>query len=199
MSVISLQHALCEAQLLYHPCCDRARLTEIHDQVLKPSISWLLEPLALLIVLTCCGAGLARTFDDATIISYVESNADLHEIISKFGSAAIVPKLISFVWYVSLVLHVSEASFVAYHCKKTMKLGLKNTLMWFALVSLVGFKVMGRFRFLLSAQMKAQEKKKSNRNASTSKKMAEIVTIQYEVSFSLIGDKLLKRVLGLLQ
>jgi hypothetical protein len=44
--------------------------------------------------------------------------------------------------------------------------------MWFALVSLVGIKVMGRFNFLLSAQMNAQEKKKNNRDASTNKKKA---------------------------
>lgn len=147
------------------PSSDRPRLIDMRDRILAPSVSWLFEPVALCILVTCSGAGLAKiAFDDSTIISFVERNPEVHELLmSMFGSTKMVPKLISFVCYVSLVGHLSEALFVAYHCRKTMKLGHKNTFMWFILVGLVGFKVMGRFNCLLSAQLNAQEKKKTNR------------------------------------
>lgn len=163
--MIPSQHAFVEAQVFRSPSCERPRLIDMQDQVMAPSVSWLFEPVALCILFTCSGAGLAKiAFDDSTIILFVERNPDVRELlISMFGSTTIVPKLISFVCYVTLVGHLSEALFVAYHCKKTMKLGHKNTLMWFILVSLVGFKVMGRFNFLLSAQLNAEEKKMTNR------------------------------------
>lgn len=139
-------------------------MEQIHEQVLAPDVLWLFKPLAMLILLVCSAATYAKfVIGGEKIIDYIESSPIAYErVTSLVGSVEMVNYLISFVFWVSVLGHGTEACFVAYQCKYTLGLSTKNTIAWFVLVTMVGYPIMTTFNVLLKAQLNGEAKWKQS-------------------------------------
>jgi hypothetical protein len=139
-------------------------LIEIHHQVLSPKVSWLItDPLALIILVICSFLGYCTyAFDKTALIDHIQQLDRLNNVlenISTGSGASAFALLIYGSWYFALVVHVMEAMYAAYHCRKTLKLKVGNTMLWFVLVSLVGFPIMSKLMRLVNAQLEARAEK----------------------------------------
>ena len=141
----------------------RPRMEAIHQRVCAPDVTWLFKPMALIILIVCGAATLAKFgFGEHAVTDYIESSPIAYErVTSMLGSVVVVNYLISFVFWMSFFGHGIEACFVAYHCKKSLKLNNMNTIMWFILVAMVGYPIMTRFNVLLKAQLSGEAQTKS--------------------------------------
>lgn len=140
----------------------RARMEQIHEQVLAPDVLWLFQSMPMLIFLVFSAATFAKVYiGQDSITEYIETSPIAYErVIMLLGSVKMVNYLISFVFWTSVIGHGIEACFVAYQCKHSLELNMKNTVLWFILVSMVGYPIMTKFNVLLKAQIEGQAKAK---------------------------------------
>lgn len=138
-------------------------MEEIHEQVLQPEVAWLFQPLALLILIVCTAATVAKFyFGPDEITEFIETHPiALERVETLLGSVSVVNTLITLVFWTSFAGHLIEACFVAYHCKKSLQVNTTNTVWWFVLTCMVGYPVMNRFNVLLKAQFSGEAKTKS--------------------------------------
>jgi len=138
-------------------------MEKIHEEVLAPQVLWLFKPLALLVLLVCGAATITKfAIGGDAVTEYIETHPIAYERVeSLLGSVQVVNYLISFVFWTSFFGHGIEACFVGYHCKTSLQLSNKNTIMWFILVTMVGFPIMTRFNVLLKAQLSGEAKKRT--------------------------------------
>lgn len=114
----------------------RPRLAELHHEKSEPKISWLVtEPLCRLIILMIMGLGYAHHFLD---FQELANKNDLFR--SVFGSEG---QILAFAIQCSLIFavgaHLAEAVYGFYLCKKILQFRNKASVLWFFMISMVGY------------------------------------------------------------
>ena len=149
----------------------RPRLIAIHHQVMTPQISWLItKPVALVLVLI--SVAMAHGIFVLGIPQFTQVLQDLDEglglnlVSTLFGSSAILVWMLQGIFWFTVVAHIVEGLYAVYHCRTTLKLGLKAQVLWFVLLFLAGYPIMKEFQVLVSAaaarrKLKEDEQKQS--------------------------------------
>lgn len=137
----------------------RPRLIAIHHAVLTPKIHWLFtDPLSvfLIAITSLLGYGACGFGGHEGLVEALQGAKRLNEtIVSIWGSTEMLASQVFFFWYFAFIVHIMEASYVAYHAIRTMKLKLRSTFLWFYLVSCVGYPVAKRFLEFLKVHTEA--------------------------------------------
>jgi hypothetical protein len=134
----------------------------IHHQVCDAQALWLVQkPIAALIViamafLTYCILGLGRS----QLRAYIAKDETLNRIVSAlFGSPKIFSLLVHASFYFGHSVHLAEAGYGLYHCRKTLKLKWPSALKWSFLIALVGYPILSELQPLV--EVARQRKKQS--------------------------------------
>lgn len=138
----------------------RPRLVAVHHRLCSPRVAWLVKkPQALLILVTeaFLAYGTFGRYERATNYSDVLSGV----VSLVFGSASNFSLAVRAAFYFSVVAHGGEALYVAYHCRRTLKLQWKATILWFLMICMVGIPITSEFLPLLNVA-----RKKSNEAAA---------------------------------
>jgi hypothetical protein len=137
------------------------RLPAIYNQVCAPRMSWLVtKPLALGILIVCGLLGYGtEILGMEEMLAILEQVPRLeHGVATVFGTPQTFCYMIMGSWYVSVVAHLGEALWAAYHCVNTLKMDTTATLQWFLVIWAVGYPIFIEFRSLIKLH---EEKSKS--------------------------------------
>ena len=126
-------------------------MVEIHHVVCAPQWKWLwTKPIAGSIVFIVAVFGYATLFLGFDgIKNFALEHQQLYRLFM-FGSPDSFAHAVQRFFVIVAVIHVLEASFVAYHAIRTIKLSWKSSFSWFALITLAGFPVTNEFMRMLA-------------------------------------------------
>lgn len=133
----------------------RSRLVQEHQKYLTPDLSMLiLDPLCLIILLTCILLGYGTIFMGIeNMTTYFENYSIISTI---FGSSLSLAYYVQYAFYFAFVAHELEAMYVFYLCFSVLKLNLYSSVEWFYMVCCVGYPVT---KLVLSLVEKGKKKK----------------------------------------
>jgi hypothetical protein len=130
------------------------RLPAIYNQVCAPRISWLVtKPLALGILIVCglLGYGTEILGTEGMLALLEQAPRLEHGVATVFGTPQTCCSMVMGSWYVSVIAHLGEALWAAYHCVNTLKMDTTATLQWFLVIWAVGYPIFIEFRSLIKS------------------------------------------------
>jgi hypothetical protein len=138
------------------------RLPAIYNQVWAPRISWLVtKPLALKILVVCGLLGYGtEILGMEGMLALLEQAPHDGFLATVIGSPQALCYIVMGAWYVSVIVHLGEALWAAYHCVNTLKMDATATLQWFLAIWAVGYPIFIEFRSLIKLH-EEQSKSKS--------------------------------------
>lgn len=139
----------------------KPRLVAIHHQALSPQWQWLFtKPLALILV-TIWGLFAYGTIvlEREGMTVYLDHIGLIKQLYPETEQIAVA---IQFVFYLTTVAHIFEASYAAYISKTCLKLNWNATVQWNIMVFIVGFPILNEIIALQKVQQ--QEKQKERRD-----------------------------------
>jgi len=142
----------------------RPRLVALHHELMTPQTSWLVtKPAARGIWPTILAMGYG------TLVLGIDGMTDLWDhkmsfmgtkIAQTLGSTERLSYVICILFWFSVVAHGLEAVYGWYHCRTTLRLGLKQQLHWALLLAAVGGPVLLELNPLITVATRAEAKKK---------------------------------------
>lgn len=129
---------------------------------MRPKWSWLVtDPISLGVIFAIVPLAMVAYYwgVDGTA-EMIEKAPRLNRTVTAVaGSAKLFAIWLRAAWYVTLVAHLAEAGFAAFHCVKTLKLKPLATVEWWITIFISGIAVMNRFLPLVEAQVGAKKAK----------------------------------------
>lgn len=173
IAVVTCKGDLCEMKRLMYPFRPRLksaaevrpRMVTIHQQVCAANPLWLVTHIdALVIIIIMALLGYATHIMGLDALSEKIAGSDgLNSVISMvFGSARGFSNAVFYSWVFGVGAHVLEAIYVVYEGGKTLKLGAKAQLLWFLVVSCVGYPVTKEYLDLQKVHARQLKNKKGS-------------------------------------
>ena len=174
LQAITCSGDLCEMKAVVFPFVPiltsaaqvKPKLVAIHHQVLSPQWQWIYQkPLALKLMVSFAMLGYGTL-----VVGHEGMTAYLDQtnLIKRFYSHTnVIAIAIQFVFYVTTVAHIAEASFAAYTCRKAFKLNWNGTMQWIVMVFIVGFPILNEMTTL--RQFQEQKQKEALEHESSKK------------------------------
>jgi Protein of unknown function (DUF2470) len=136
----------------------RPRVVEIHQQVCMPVIN-----AASLLIATMHLSLAYATFawGESGMNQYIERNLAAHNLLQQLGSSpGSFAKAATLLFYFTFMGHAALEMYVVYHCRYSLKLSHRTTLLWALTILASGMPGFLQFQDLLQVDVKSKRSKK---------------------------------------
>ena len=146
----------------------RSRLIAVHHEACRP-VAWFTNPLAVFIVSgIVCLVGCNLYLGSAGMLQWIEADEYRKETIRQLfgGDERRLIGIVRVLFYITIIAHMVESTYAAYHSKMSLKFSKSTTFAWYVSVLIGGFVPLQEFLELLYIDRACKRAKQDKKKAS---------------------------------